>query len=141
MTGIELLTLWYKRVWEQGDLTAVAEYFDVEAKANGLMSNLAAELEDFKTIVPAIQKSVRNITVSIDRSMEVDDQAWALVTIAAQNAKTMDPVTCSGQVIIRVRDEKIIEAHNHFDFIGLFEQLGCLPQDTIALCLSGETLT
>ena len=141
MTGVEILCAWYERVWEQADLSAVEEYFDIHAMANGLMSDLAAELEDFQTIVPAVLRLVRNVKVNIAHSMEDGEKAWALVEIHAQNAKNMSPVVCSGQVMIKTKDDKIIEAYNHFDFLGFFEQLGFLPQDTIALCLSGETLS
>ncbi|MEM5475127.1 nuclear transport factor 2 family protein [Pacificibacter sp. AS14] len=141
MTGIEILQAWYQRVWEQNDLTAVAEYFDVDAMANGLMTDLAAELEDFQTIVPAVLRLIRNVKINITHSMEEGDKAWAYLEISAQNAKDLSPVVCSGQVMIRTKDNKITEAYNHFDFLGFFEQLGFLPKDTIALCLSGEHLS
>ncbi|MBU2866362.1 ester cyclase [Pacificibacter marinus] len=141
MTGVEILQAWYERVWEQGDLDAVAEYFDVDAMANGLMTDLAAELEDFQTIVPAVLRLIRNVKITITHSMEDGDKAWALVDIKAQNAENMSPVVCSGQVMIKTKNNKIIEAYNHFDFMSFFEQLGFLPKDTIALCLSGEQLS
>lgn len=141
MTGVEILQAWYERVWEQADLDAVAEYFDVSAMANGLMTDLATELEDFQTIVPAVLRLVRNVKVNIAHSIEDGDKAWALVEIHAQNATDMSAVVCSGQVMIKTKDNKIIEAHNHFDFLGFFEQLGFLPPNTIALCLSGEKLS
>lgn len=141
MTGVEILQAWYERVWEQADLNAVAEYFDINAMANGLMSDLAAELEDFQTIVPAVLRLVRNVKINITHSMEDGDKAWALVEIHAQNAENMAQVVCSGQVMIKTKDNKIIEAYNHFDFLGFFEQLGFLPPNTIALCLSGEKLS
>lgn len=141
MTGVEILQAWYERVWEQNDLDAVSEYFDVDAMANGLMTDLAAELEDFQTLVPAVLRLIRNVKITITDSMEDGDKAWALVDIEAQNAEDMKPLICSGQVMIRTKNNKIIEAYNHFDFLGFFEQLGFLPKDTIALCLSGEQLS
>jgi len=141
MTGVEILKAWYARVWEQNDLDAVAEYFDVDAMANGLMTDLAAELEDFQTIVPAVMRLVRNVKINITHSMEDGDKAWAHLEISALNAENLSPVACSGQVMIRTKNNKIIEAYNHFDFMSFFEQLGFLPKDTIALCLSGEQLS
>lgn len=141
MTGVEILEAWYNRVWVQADLDAVAEYFDVDALASGLMSDFAAELEDFQTLVPAILRLVRDVNVTLEDSMEDGDKAWARATLHAKAASTMEDVSISGQVMIRVKNGKIIEAHNHFDFIGFFEKLGNLPQDTIAICLSGEELS
>lgn len=141
MTGVEILQAWYKRVWEEADLEAVNEYFDVNAMANGFMNDLAAELEDFQTIVPAVMRLIRNIKVDIEHSMEDGDKAWALVTLHGQNAEDMSPLSCTGQVMIKVKDNKIVEANNHFDFIGFFEKLSLLPQDTVMLCLAGEQLS
>lgn len=141
MTGVEILQAWYTRVWEEADLNAVSDYFDTTALANGLMTDLALELEDFKVIVPAVLRLVRDVNVKIAHSMEAGDKAWALVELHGKNAENMAPVICTGQVMITVKNNKIIEAHNHFDFVAFFEQIGFLPPNTIALCLSGEILS
>jgi hypothetical protein len=141
MTGVEILDAWYKRIWVENDLGAIHDYFDVDALANGLMPDGAVDIADFMAIVPAVQRLIRNIEVSLDLSMESDDKAWALITMKAQRAQDLADVSLTGQVMIRTKNNKIIEAYNHFDFIGFFEKLGSLPQDTLALCLSGEELT
>lgn len=140
MTGVELLREWYDRVWVKADLDAVDEMLDKDAMAQGLMPDLAAQIEDFKIIVPAILRMVRDVSFDIDQSMESGDKAWAQVIFRGKNADDMAPITITGQVMIRSANGKIIEAYNSFDFVGLFEQLGLLPQDTIALCLSGVEL-
>jgi SnoaL-like polyketide cyclase. len=140
MTGMNLLEAWYDKVWVQGDLNAVAEFFDTEALASGLMSDFAAQLEDLQTLVPAVRHALRNITVSVEDSMEVGDKVWARMTLHAQKAEDMTPIHISGQVMVRIKDGKIIEAHNNYDFVSYFEQMGNLPKDSVALMLAGETL-
>lgn len=39
---------------------------------------------------------------------------------------------------MRIVDGRIVEAYNHFDFLGLFEQLGLLPAGAFGRCLCGE---
>jgi hypothetical protein len=141
MTGVEILQAWYERIWEQNDLDAIDEYFDVDAMANGLMTDLAADLEDLKAIVPAVKRLIRNIKVNITHSMEDGDKAWAHLEIKAQSAEDLSDVVYTGQVMIRTKDNKIIEAYNHLDIMSFFEQLGFFPKNTIALCLSGEKLS
>ncbi len=41
-------------------------------------------------------------------------------------AATQQPVEFEGLTLVRVRDGKIVEAWNHFDFMRMFEQLGAL---------------
>ena len=44
----------------------------------------------------------------------------------------------TGTIHARIADGKILEAYNHFDFLGLFAQLGQLPPDVLGRCLSGQ---
>ncbi|SFI74155.1 nuclear transport factor 2 family protein [Celeribacter neptunius] len=140
MTGLELLEAWYEKVWVQADIEAVAEFFDVEALASGIMTDFAAHLEDMQALVPAVLQAVREVSVSFEDSMEQDDRVWARVTLHAKKAHDMTPIHIPGQVMIRIKNGKIVEAHNNFDFISYFEQMGNLPQDSIALMLAGEVL-
>lgn len=140
MTGLELLETWYDRVWVHGDLSAVADFFDTEALASGLMSDFAAQLEDFQTLVPAVLQALRDVRITIEDSMEVGDKVWARTTLHALKAEDMTPIQISGQVMVRLQNGKIIEAHNSYDFVSYFEQMGNLPKDSVALMLAGETL-
>lgn len=140
MDGLQILQSWYERVWVDADLDAVAEFFDVEALASGLLPDLAADMEDFQALVPAVLRLIRDVSFEINDSMQVDDRAWALTTISAKRASDLTPVKITGQIMIKIRDGKIIEAQNHFDFIGFLEQIGALPSNTLELCLAGETL-
>ncbi|AVW90921.1 nuclear transport factor 2 family protein [Celeribacter baekdonensis] len=141
MNGVELLKAWYERVWVQGDLSAIDDYFDISGAASGLMSDLAAELEDFRVLVPAVLYALRDVSCDILDSMEQDDRAWVRMRLNAKRAMDMKPVSISGQVMIRTKDGKICEAYNNFDFVSYFEQMGNLPPDTVALCLAGESLS
>lgn len=42
--------------------------------------------------------------------------------------------------MLRFEGDLFAEAYNHFDMIAMFEHLGALPPETMALCLSGERL-
>lgn len=141
MSGIELLKDWYESVWVHADMDAVARYFDTEAMASGLMGDLVAQLEDFQTLVPAILHSVRDVEFTFDDTMEMGDKVWARMTMRAKKAEDLSPIEITGQIMIRVKEGKIIEAYNNYDFFAYFEQMGNLPKDSIALMLAGETLS
>ena len=42
---------------------------------------------------------------------------------------TDSPVEFAGITIVRIRDGKIVEAWNNFDFMSMFQQLGALRLD------------
>lgn len=138
----QALTDWFQRVWVEGDLDAVDEYFSSDTTAAGMMSGFEVGAEDMKAMVPAILAMIRNPTVSMEKTVETGECLWALLNINAQCAETLKPVSVNGQVMMRMGpDGKIVEAYNHFDFISFFEQVGKMPQDTMALCMGGVELS
>ena len=136
----QLLESWYQRVWIDGDLEAIDSFFTPRGVASGLMAELQVGADDYKEFVPAVLQLIREQYVTIGAHFDFGDWFWALVTVHAKSARSMAPVEFSGQVMMRVEGGKIAEAFNHFDFIAFFEQLELLPENTMALCLSGETL-
>lgn len=138
----QALADWFQRVWVEGDLDAVDEYFSPDTKAAGMMTGFEVGPEDMKAMVPAILAMIREPEVSMEKTVETGEWLWALLKIDAKSAETMKPVSINGQIMMRMgADGKIIEAYNHFDLISFFEQLEKMPQDTIALCLGGIELT
>ncbi|MFA5582354.1 MAG: hypothetical protein WDA25_10430, partial [Paracoccaceae bacterium] len=101
----------------------------------------ACSAADFQALVPAIMQWIRDPVVTLERLVECGPWVCALVHIAALAAETMHPVTITGQIMLRMNEQgKIVEAYNHFDHLAFFEQLGFLPQGTMALCLGGVEL-
>ncbi|SLN42240.1 SnoaL-like polyketide cyclase [Aquimixticola soesokkakensis] len=133
----QLLQSWYDRVWSQGDLDAVDEFFAPQAAANGMMPDLQASAADMRDLVLAVQSMLREIKFSVDLVLVQDDWVSAMVSMAAKSAETMQPVKINGHVMMRMEGGLIVEAYNHFDFLGFLEQVGALPKDTLALALSG----
>lgn len=140
MDKLSFLQDWYQKVWIEGDMGAIEAFFDPDSVANGLMRDLQVGPEDFRALVPAILRLVRDQVVRIERHVETDDWLWALIVVEARAARTMKPVRIDGQVMMRFEGGKIAEAFNHFDYITFFEQVELMPADTMALCFSGEVL-
>jgi len=42
--------------------------------------------------------------------------------------------------MIRIVDGKLTEAYNHWDFLGMFSQLGLIPTETFERALGGEKI-
>ncbi|WP_300517548.1 nuclear transport factor 2 family protein [Aliiroseovarius sp.] len=137
MTPLNTLKAWYDRIWLQGDLDAIDELFTPDTEAQGMME-FAVGPEDFKALVPAFLAQVELEKVSYDKVLELGDWVWAHMSAHATSRASEAPITVTGQIMVRVQDGRIVEAYNQFDFLTLFEKLGYLPPETLALCLSGE---
>lgn len=140
MTNLEILGEWYRRVWLEGDLDAIDEFFAPSAGADGIMADGQVGPEDFRAFVPALRAMVRDASFEIVRSIETDDWVWAQLSVRATAARGTDPIAVTGQVAARIAGGRIVEAFNAFDFIPFFEQAGLLPKDAFLLLLSGERL-
>lgn len=140
MTNLDILREWYRRVWIEGDLSAIDTYFAPSGGAEGIMADGQVRSEDFRAFVPAMRAHVREPSFEIARSIECGEWVWAHLVVQATTARGLDPITVTGQVACRIVDGRIAEAYNAFDFIPFFEQAGLLPRDAFLLLLSGERL-
>ncbi len=139
MSNLDILKNWYDRVWVEGDLDSIDDFFTPDAEAQGMME-FAVGPEDFKALVAAMLEHIEDIKITFNRVVETDDWVWAQMTGHAKAKLVDNDVTVSGQVMCRFTDGKIVEAYNQMDFLTLFEQLGLLPENTMALCLAGEPI-
>ena len=137
----EILQEWFTRVWIGGDLSAIDAFFVPKPVASGLMTGLDMQPAEFKELIPALHSLLVAPEISVARMIETGDWLWILVTVRAKAAHTQDPVEFSGQMAIRFEGDRFAEAYNHFDMLTMFENLGALPPETLARCLSGERLS
>ncbi|MDA5094692.1 nuclear transport factor 2 family protein [Aliiroseovarius sp. KMU-50] len=139
MSNLDILRNWYDRVWVDGDLESVDTFFTPDTEAQGMME-FAMGPDDFKAVAAAVHETIEVVKISFDRVVEADNWVWAQMSAHAQARLVDKDVVVAGQVMCRFDNGKIVEAYNQFDFLSFFEQLGLLPEHTLALCLAGETL-
>lgn len=139
-TNIEVLETWFRRVWTEEDSAAIDELFIPDGEARGLGANHLIGPEGFKQFHSALCGLLSDFVITIDRSLEVEDWISAVCTLRARSESSGDPIEITGQVMIRIADGKLTEAYNHWDFLGIFSQLGLLPTDTFERALGGEKL-
>ena len=136
----EVLETWFQRVWTEQDADAIDELFipDGPAKGLGKDRNGPAEFREFHS---ALVRLLTDFVITIDKSIEEDDWIAAVCTLRARSRQSEEAaIEITGSVMIRISDGKLIEAYNHWDFIGIFSQLGLLPADTFARALGGESI-
>lgn len=140
MTKIEILNDWFQRVWIKGEVEAIPDFFTTGSRARGVMPGLEMGPEDFAELIPAMHRRVADFSVEVVHFIEQGDWLWTLQIIRGRAQDSDRMLEFTGQLAIRFEGEKMAEAFNHYDLIAAFEQLGQMPQDTLGLCLMGETL-
>ena len=138
--GREVMETWFRRVWTEKDSSAIDELFIPDGQAMGLGANVLIGPQGFKQFHSAVCGLLSDLVITIDRSLEVGDWFSAICTLRARSRLSGAPIEIKGHVMIRIADGKLTEAYNHWDFLGMFSQLGQLPTDTFERALGGERI-
>ncbi len=130
---------WFEEVWNKGREGAIDELFDEEGVAHGLADETGSPLrgpEGFKPFFRKFREAFPEIEVVVEDTVSEDDKVAARCTVRGRHRgdalgfkATDSPVEFEGICIVRLRDGKIVEAWNNFDFMSMFQQLGALRLD------------
>lgn len=137
---LDLIQSFYDRVWIEGAPEAAIDFFDTDATASGLVPDLAIGGPDFHAYIAALLGMIDIHRISLVQPVEQGEWISVLVRIEATALTTGKAIEGSAMLLARIRGGKIVEAYNCLDFMGLFERLGLLPENSAALCMAGQRL-
>jgi hypothetical protein len=126
-----------QRVWAERDEAAIDELVVTDARAHGLGEQVLIGPDGFKSFQRSICAQLHDTRLVIDHHIEAEGWLAALCTFTGTTAGGRT-ASVNGAIHARIVDGRIVEAYNHFDFIGLFIQMGLLPPDTVQRCMSGQ---
>jgi len=138
---VKTLQGWYDEVWIKGDTDAIPRFLAPNARSRGIMGDMPFSIAELTELVTMVRELLGPIEITLPITMEQDDWLSALVEIKSCAADTGDPVHVFGQVIARFDGPKMVEIYTGTDSLTLFEQLGLLPDDAMAIMLSGTRLS
>jgi len=131
-----LMRRWFDEVWNRGRAEAIDEMFDEEGVAHGLADDKGAGLRGpahFRVFHRQFREAFPDVEVYVEDTVCEGDRVAARCTVRGSHrgdtlgfAATERPVEFTGMTFARVRDGKIVEAWNNFDFMAMFQQLGAL---------------
>lgn len=131
-----LIRRWFEEVWNKGREEAIDEMFAEDGIAHGLADEGAEPLRGaagFKPFFRKFRAAFPDIEVVVEDTVTEGEKVAARCTVRGKHqsdslgfAATQQPMEISGITIVRVRDGKIVEAWNNFDFMSMFKQLGAL---------------
>lgn len=139
LDNASLIRRWFEEVWNKGREEAIDELFDEEGVAHGLAGETGEPLRGatgFKPFFRRFREAFPEIQVVVEDTVSEGDRVAARCTVRGQHRgdtlgikATDSPVEFDGICIVRIRDGKIVEAWNNFDFMSMFQQLGALRPD------------
>ena len=119
---------------EQWTADAIDEMLDADGIVHGLSddeSKLLRGPQDFKPFHEVFRGAFPDIEVTLEEVIAEGDLVAARCSVRGQHsgdhlgvAATNASVQFTGMVFVRVRDGKIIEAWNNFDFLKMNKQIG-----------------
>jgi steroid delta-isomerase-like uncharacterized protein len=129
-----LIRRWFEEVWNKGRSEAIGEMLSEDALLHGLSDNEDKPLRGPAEFLPFHQTfrgAFPDINVVVEDTLAEGDMVVARCTVQGRHsgdhlgvAATQAPVRFTGIGIGRIRDGKIVEAWNNFDFLTMNRQIG-----------------
>jgi len=114
---------WMKEVWDNGREDAIDEMMDANAIVHGIDGVNAPGPEGFKVFFKSFKQQFPDISIDVEDVISEADFETARCNVNAVDANGKK-VNFSGITWLQVRNGKIVEAWNSFDFLSMYQQLG-----------------
>lgn len=131
-----LLHRWFEEVWNQRSEKAIDEMFAADGIAHGLKSEEGETIfgaENFKSLFRTFLSAYPDLKITVEDTICEGDKIAARCKVTATHAgeglgvaPTNQPIEFTGMTIVKLKNGKIVEAWNEFDFMKMFSQLGAL---------------
>jgi predicted ester cyclase len=131
-----LMHRWFEEVWKKGRAGAIDEMFAEDGIAHGLVEEHGNELcgsKGFKPFFVNFRSAFSDLEVIIEDTVVEGDKIAVRCSVRGTHrgaginlSATNLPVEFTGICITRIKDGKIVEAWNNFDFMTMFQQVGAI---------------
>jgi len=131
-----LMRRWFEEVWNKGRVEAIAEMFAADGVAHGLSDDPAKRMKgpaDFAPFHGIFRGAFPDIEVVVEDTIAEGDLVAARCSVRGKHtgdhlgvAASNAPVEFTGMVFTRIKDGKIVEAWNNFDFLAMNKQIGII---------------
>jgi predicted ester cyclase len=125
---------WFKEVWDEGREEAIDKLAHAEITVYGLSDPSAPPMRgtaSFKQVFHTFREALGDLEIRIERTVTEGDTCAAYCVVKGRHVgqalggpPTNHPVEFAGITICRVRDGRIVEGWNCFDFLTMYQQIG-----------------
>lgn len=129
-----LVHRWFDEVWMHGRTEVIDELLAPDTMAHGNADEHGKALQtpdDFKRMYQTFRDALSDIKVTIHETVAEGDKVAVYCTVRARHSgdslgpkATQKPVEYTGMAMVRIKNGKIVEAWNSFDFLTLYQQVG-----------------
>jgi steroid delta-isomerase-like uncharacterized protein len=133
MDDLSFLHRWFEEVWNKKSAAAVDEMLAEDGVGYGLPGGEIRGPAAFKEYQRALLTAYPDLRVEVEDAITQDDKIAARCRVTGVHqgeglglAATNKPVEFTGVCFVRVKDGKIVEAWNEFNFMDMYQQLGAL---------------
>jgi steroid delta-isomerase-like uncharacterized protein len=131
-----LIRRWFEEVWNQGRAGAISELLAEDGIVHGLSEDAANPLRGPAGFLPfhaQFREAFPDIEVVVEDQIAEGDMVATRCSVQGRHTgdslgfkATQAPVEFTGVAITRIKDGKIVEAWNNFDFMKMYKQLGAI---------------
>src|SRR5436190_22050317 len=131
-----LMRRWFEEVWNQGSPEAVCVMMSEDCINHGLSGEPAEPLRGASGFLPfhtQFREAFPNIEVVVEDVIAEGDRVVARCSVRGKHEgdslgfkATGTQVEFDGITIVRIKDGKLVEAWNNFDFMKMYRQLGAI---------------
>jgi steroid delta-isomerase-like uncharacterized protein len=131
-----LMRRWFEEVWNQGRPDAIPEMLADDGIVHGLSEDAANPLRGPAGFLPfhaQFREAFPDIEVVVEDQIAEGDLVSTRCSVRGKHTgdslgfgATQSPVEFTGVAIARIKDGKIVEAWNNFDFMKMYRQLGAI---------------
>lgn len=115
---------WFQEVWNNAQRSSIEKYFASETVPNGLSTpDQPKGPEGFRLFYDDFLSRFSDVHIEVADVIQQDDMEASHCHVKARHIGTGKPIHFSGVSLIRVANDKIIEAWNYFNFQDIEKQL------------------
>jgi predicted ester cyclase len=128
-----LMHRWFEEVWNKGRESAIDEMSWHDVPGHGLKApggNEVDGMEDFKAYHRQMRSALSDIHVVVEDVITEGDLTVARCVVTAKHTgeglgkpPKGNPIQFTGMTMARIKDGKIAEAWNNFDFLTMYQQM------------------
>jgi predicted ester cyclase len=122
---------WFKEVWDEGREDAIDRLADSNCLIHGLGPTPMRGTTEFKTLFRTFRQALGDLEIAVEKTVTEGDTCAAYCRVKGRHVGDAlgEPVTnraieFTGISISIVRNGKLVEGWNCFDFLTMYQQMG-----------------